>query len=251
MTNHPLVFDWSKSEASRKDKIFSVIIVGLLFALFMGLIELSLPSLRGDSEAQGTLIRLVDEEMAKSWALEAEENGPFPGRLESDGGFKEMIFAEHEGSAWWSDYKVRLRPMREESGVVRVDITPKGKREFPMIPISDGDTQGDDSTAASMPSEPILVPYDAAALEWLPEELPSFDLPAAAERETDSLRFLVSLREDGSLAELIPLAGAADPTQKALESWLRGIRFKKGFGERWFGLQVDFVNRRNDESESE
>ena len=138
--------------------------------------------------------------------------------------------------------------MRKEAGVSDVYITPKGKQEFPLI---GADTPVENPRVVSLPSEPILVPYHAAALEWLPEKLPGFDLPGAAERATDSLRFLVSLREDGSLAELIPLAGAADPAQEALESWLRGIRFKKGIGERWFGLRVDFRNGRVDESESE
>lgn len=248
MTKHPLIFDWSKSEASRKDKLYSVIIVGLLFTLLMGMIELNLPSQRSDSAVQGTIIRLMDEEMAKSWALEAEENGPFPGRLETQGDYKGITLAGEEGLAWWTDYEVKLRPIRKENGVASVGIIPKGKREFPLI---DVDTPGENPRAVSLPIEPILVPYHTAALEWLPEELPNLDLPGVAERTTDSLRFLVKLREDGSLAELIPLAGAADPIQQALESWLRGLRFKAGFGERWFGLRVDFENRRDSESKPE
>jgi hypothetical protein len=97
----------------------------------------------------------------------------------------------------------------------------------------------------------MLIPYDSAPTEWLPEELPALDLGGLADAREDSLRFLVSLREDGSLAELIPLAGAADPALAPLEVWLRGIRFKEGSGERWFGLRVDFVNGRGNESEPE
>jgi hypothetical protein len=59
----------------------------------------------------------------------------------------------------------------------------------------------------------------------------------------------MSLSEHGSVAELIPLAGGDDPAQKAMERWLRGLRFKEGTGERWFGLRVDFVNRRGDVAE--
>jgi hypothetical protein len=250
MTKHPLIFDWSKSESSRKDKFFSVIIVGLLFAFLIGAIELNLPSQRSDSMTQATLIRSVDEEMMKSWALEAQENGPFPGRLLSERDSESMMFAGEEGLAWWRDYEIQLRPMRKETGVASVDIMPKGKQEFPII---DVDTPGENPSAVSSLSEPILVPYNKEALQWLPEELPSFDLSRIAERTTDSLRFLVSLREDGSMAELIPLAGAVNQEQKtqeaeaqeAQEDWLRSIRFKKGIGERWFGLRVDFVNRRD------
>jgi hypothetical protein len=251
MTRHPLIFDWSKSEASRKDKLFAVVIVGFLFAFILGMIELSLPSRRSASDAQGTVIRLADEEMARSWALLAEENGPFPGRLETDGENIGLMFEKDEGVAWWTHYEVNLRPMQQEASVAMVDITPKGKREFPKVLSSDAAAQSEASRAVSSPSEPILVPYDAAALEWLPDDLPSFGFPALAKGTTDSLRFLVSLREDGSVAESIPLAGAADPAKAALETWLRGIRFKKGNGERWFGLRIDFVNRRENESQSE
>ncbi|MFM2197351.1 MAG: hypothetical protein RLZZ505_783 [Verrucomicrobiota bacterium] len=250
MNKKPLIFDWTQSEASRKDQFFSVMIVGLLFASVVGMIELSLPSHQSDSMAQGTLIRLVDGDMAKFWTLVAEENGPFPGRRESDGEDMGLVFEKEQGLAWWTDYEVRLRPMHEEAIVARVEITPKGKREFPKMTKSAADTRGKSSRAVSLLSEPTLVPYDAAALEWLPDALPGFDLPAI-ERTTDSLRFLVSLREDGSVAELIPLAGAADPAQEGLANWLRGIRFKKGKGERWFGLRIDFVNRRGNESEPE
>jgi hypothetical protein len=251
MRKHPLIFDWSKSEASRRDKLYSVTIVGLLFALAMGMIELKLPSHRTDAEAQGTLIRLADKEMAKSWALVAEENGPFPGRLETEGDYEGLLFDKGQGLAWWTDYEPRLRPLREDPGVARVDITPKGKREFPMVATGDAARTAADPGTVSSPGAPVLIPYHAAALDWLPETLPDFGLPGTAERTTDALRFLVSLREDGSVAELIPLAGAADPAQAAVEGWLRGIRFRDGDGERWFGLRVDFENRRENEPEPE
>ncbi len=240
MKKHPLIFDWIKPEASRMDKLYSIIIVALLSTFMMGAIKLNLPSHKSDSETRGTLIRFMDDDMAKSWALEAEENGPFPGRLESDGKHEAMMFNGDEGLAWWTDYKVKLRPIQEEVGLTSVYGTPQARLEFPII---EADMPVVSSKAKSLPKEPILIPNDAAALEWLPEELPSFDVPPDVGHTTDSLRFLVSLREDGSLAELIRLAGAADPAQESLETWLRGIRFKKGIGERWFGLRIDFVNK--------
>lgn len=252
MKSHPLIFDWIKGEASRKDKLFSVIIVASLFALLMGGIDLNLPTPRTEPMAEGTLIRLVDRELATSLAREAEENGPFPGRLKPEGENPEMMFApDGGGQGWWTDYQVKLRPMRDDSTVTRVNITPKGKREFPEIAASDARISNDTPKAAPSPSEPVLVPYDAAALEWLPDELPGLKLSVGAERATDALRFLVNLREDGSVAELIALAGAEDRTRDALENWLRGIRFKKGEGERWFGVRVDFVNSKHDGTEPE
>lgn len=249
MTKKDLIFDWRKSESSGKDKVLSVIIVGLLFAFFMGTIELSLPSYQGDSEAQGSQMRLVDEEMAESWALVAEENGPFPGRLETGADLGGGMLSAEGGLVSWTDYELKLRPIREDNGVGRVEITPKGKREFPTVRAIAAVVQEEGQVKVPSRSVPILIPYDTAALEWLPSELPVFALPEGLEVAPDSLRFAIRLRESGRVAEAISLEGGADPAQDALELWLRGVRFKEGRGERWFGLRVDFVNRRDDGSE--
>jgi hypothetical protein len=251
MTKRELIFDWSRSEASRKDQLLSLVIVGSLFIFLYGAIKLNEPSYRTYPEERGSLIRLVDGEMAKSWSMLADENGPFPGRLDTGGEPGGTIFSEQEGLAWWRDYKVRLRPMREDDGVGRVDITPRGKLEFPALSVAAEDAAGAALGAASSASEPILIPYHSAAIAWLPEELPALDTRGLAGATENPLRFLISLREDGSLAELIPLAGTAEPAQATLEGWLRGIRFKEGSGERWFGLRIDFMNRRGNEPEPE
>jgi len=248
MTKRELIFDWSRSEASRKDQLLSVVIVGSLFIFLYGAIKLNEPSYRTYPEERGSLIRLVDGEMAKSWSMQADENGPFPGRLDTGGELGGTIFSEQEGLAWWRDYKVRLRPMRKDDGVDRVDITPRGKPEFPALSVAAVDAA---LGAACSAGAPILIPYDSAAIAWLPEELPALDTRGLAGATDNPLRFLVSLREDGSLAELIPLAGTADPAQATLEGWLRGIRFKEGSGERWFGLRIDFMNGRSNEPEPE
>lgn len=251
MTKHELIFDWSRTEASRKDQLFSVVIVGSLFIFLYGAIKLNEPSFRSYPEERGELIRMVDGEMAKSWSMQADENGPFPGRLDGGGEPGGTILSEQEGPVWWRDYQVRLRPMRKFDGVGRVEITPRGKQEFPALSAATEDGVGAALGADSLECTPILIPYDSAAIAWLPEELPVLDTRGLAGSTENPLRFLVSLREDGSLAELIPLAGAAEPAQATLEGWLRGIRFKKGSGERWFGLRIDFMNRRGNEPEPE
>jgi hypothetical protein len=247
MTKHSAIFDWVKSEGSRKDKLYSVIIVGLLFAFVLGTITLTMPSPRKAKDEQGAVIRFVDQEMAKAWALVAEENGPFPGRKGVEEKQEGLVFEGDERFEWGRGYKPSLRPMREELSVLSVKMAPGGKREFPVIPASGAKTPVDAPKAASVP---ILVPYDAVAVPWLPESLPSFDLPVATDQVADALRFLVNLREDGSVAELIALAGVENPAQEALDTWLRAIRFKQGEGDRWFGLQIDFVNGRENESKS-
>lgn len=251
MTKRELIFDWSRSEVSRKDQLLSVVIVGTLFIFLYGAIKLNEPSYRTYPEERGSIIRLVDGEMAKSWSMQADENGPFPGRLDTGGEPGGTIFSEQEGLAWWRYYKVKLRPMREDDGLSRVDITPRGKLEFPVISAAAEDAAGAALGAASSASEPILIPYPSAAIAWLPEELPALDTRSLAGATENPLHFLISLREDGSLAELIPLANTAEPAQATLEGWLRGIRFKEGSGERWFGLRIDFMNGRGNEPEPE
>lgn len=251
MTRRDLIFDWGKSEASRKDRFLSVVIAGAVVIFLFGAIKLDEPSYRTHSGERGSLIRLVDAEMARSWALEADENGPFPGRLDADGEPEGMMFSVEEGPDWWRDYQVKLRPLRAHDGVERVDITQRGKLEYPKLPPMAEGGAGAAPGAAPPASSPLLIPYDTAAAEWIPEELPALERGGLADATEDSLRFLVSLRRDGSVADLIPLAGAADPAQAALEGWLRGIRFKEGSGDRWFGLRVDFVNGRGNEPEPE
>lgn len=244
MTKADLIFDWNKSESRRRDKLFAFIVVSLLFAAFVGLVELRLPVFHNTPGQGAELIRFVDNDMAQSWLLEAEENGPFPGRLQvgEEGG--EAILLDGGSLDAWTDYRASVRPLPEEEKVGRVQITPKGNRVFPAIPSVSHDTVVDISPPGEVRRIPILIPYDRSALEWLPDDVPDFALPSIVEIFPDSLRFAISLREDGSVSEAIPLAGGDFSANEALERWLRGLRFKKGTGERWFGLRVEFVNRR-------
>jgi hypothetical protein len=250
MTKEDLIFDWKKSESRGRDKLLAFTVVALSFAAFAGLVELSVPTFRSPPAQGAALIRFADEGMARSWLLEAEENGPFPGRLEvSDQDWAATIL---EGGRLdvWTDYRASLRPLREEEVVGRVEISPKGKRVFPTLP-GEKSGQAEVSPRGAIRRLPILIPYDSAAQMWMPEEIPEFTLPAGVEITPDSLRFAVNLREDGGVAEAIPMAGGADPSLQALERWLRDVRFKEGTGERWFGLRVDFVNRREDDAQPE
>lgn len=251
MTKEDLIFDWNQSESRRRDKLFAFIVVAASFAGFAGLVELRLPVFHSTSGQGAELIRFADKDMARSWLLEAEENGPFPGRLQvgEEGG--ETIFLDGGSLDTWTDYRASMRPLPEKETVGRVQITPKGNRVFPAIPSASYDTVVDISPPGEVRRIPILIPYDRGAIDWMPEDVPDFALPAVVEIAPDSLRFAMSLREDGSVSEAIPLAGGDNSAQEALERWLRGLRFKKGTGERWFGLRVEFVNRREDGSQPE
>lgn len=244
MTKKDLIFDWNKPESRRRDKLFAFIVVSLSFVAFAGLIELRLPVFHNIPGQGAELIRFADKAMAQSWLLEAEEKGPFPGRLQlgEEGG--DSILMDGGSLDTWTDYRASVRPLPVEDKVGRVQITPKGSRVFPVISNILHDTVVDISSPGEVRRTPILIPYDRVGMEWMPENLPDFGLPATVEIPLDSLRYAMSLREDGSVAEVIPLAGVDFSAQEALERWLRSLNFKKGTGERWFGLRVEFVNGR-------
>lgn len=251
MTKSELVFDWKNSGGLRRDKIASVVIVTFIFTILFGLVDLRLSSFRSESVEEAELTRFTDLDMARSWLLEAEEKGPFPGRLEVDGALSLPVLASG-GLSSWNDYQVRLKPLGEQDVLDREEVVPKGIRVFPEIASETADLAEDIPQRVTMRRKLILTTYDAEAMKWMPgAELPEFDVPAGVEAVPDALRFTVSIRGNGTIAELIPLVGGADPLQDAVVRWLRGVRFGEGADERWIGLRVDFVNGRKNGAESE
>jgi hypothetical protein len=251
MTKNELVFDWKKSDGLRRDKVTSVLIVAFFFTILFGLIDLQLPPFRSEQVEGAGLIRFTDPDMARSWLLEAEEKGPFPGRLEVDVALSLPAFSGG-GLSSWNDYRVRLKPLNEEEMLGRVEIASKGIRVFPEIPSAAAGLPEDVPQRVTMRRKLILTTYDAEALKWMPgAELPEFEVPEGVEAVPDALRFTISIRGNGAVAELIPLEGGADPLQDAVVRWLRSVRFGEGANERWFGLRVDFVNGRDNGTDSE
>jgi hypothetical protein len=251
MIKDELVFDWKQSESQGKSKIIAFLLVTVLFTVLVSLLDLRLSPFRNESFVGAELIRFDEEEMARSWLLEAEERGPFPGRLEVVDELSLLAFSGG-GLSSWNDYSVRLRSLHEEQGVARMEIATKGARVFPAIPSPSTDVLVDIPQNSTMRRKLILTPYDADALKWMPSKgLPEFQVPAGVESMPDALRFVVSVRDDGTVAESISLGGGADPLQDAVEVWLRSIRFGRGAGERWIGLRVDFVNGRKNGAEPE
>lgn len=252
MTKEDLIFDWKRSESRGRDRLSAFVVVALSFLSFAGVVDVSLPAFRNAPAESAELIRFADKGMARSWLLEAEESGPFPGRLHVDDHVGQANIFDVRSLDAWSDYRQSLRPLPDEATVGRGQITPKGKRVFPAIATVLPDAVADVSPPGEMRRIPILIPFDRAALEWMPDDMPEIKLPAEAEIASDSLRFAISLREDGSVAEAIPLGGGDDDSaQVALERWLRGLRFKQGAGDRWFGLRVEFDNRRENDTQPE
>lgn len=248
MTKEDLIFDWKKTEGQPVGKVIGFVIVGLIFTVFVGSIDLKLSPFRSDTFERASVIRFTDEGMARSLLLEAEEKGPFPGRLQVDYGLLNPLAGEEIGIGLWNDYVSQPIPLAEDGGLDRVEIASKGRREFPVIPAIDPAASPE---VRAIGRVPVLAPYGGDALGWMPETLPEFDPSAGAEAISGLWRFLVSLRADGTVGEAISLGGGEEAGLAEIEGWLRSVRFKPGAGERWLGLRVDFVNRRDHGTEPE
>ncbi|MGJ8642207.1 MAG: hypothetical protein ACSHX9_02270 [Luteolibacter sp.] len=252
MTRDELVFDWSNTETRLVDKIVAIVLVLTFFTLFFGLIDIRVGSAFERSTETASIIRFESEELADKWLLIAEEGGPSPGRLEivssvpgADASLESMSgdpFAD-------VGYEVSLRPLLANSGVSGIELATKGSRVFPETEIrgNDGAAPVDGSIAETGPMQPVITPYDNAALEWMPKSLPVFSLVEGTDTSGSPWRFAIGLRSDGTISDCIALGGGEAGLEE-IRGWLRRVKFGDGEDERWLGLRVELINRRQDGS---
>ena len=246
MTKGDLIYDWRKPEASFRDKLAAYAIVAVVFMACFGAFQVRYSAPRIDRSGSATILRFRDDELGRYWLLQAEEGGPFPGRLE----FADPTSLAAEGLGElgpWNDYRSELRPMGEGEGYSSEDLATKGTRVFPARVKADAVP----AVPKNLGQKPILTTYDTQALGWLPDVLPAFEMPEGAGAASAPWRFAVNLGEDGSVRESISISGGDDVGQAAMEAWLQGVRFKPGEGDRWLGLRVEFVNLPDDGAEPE
>jgi hypothetical protein len=251
MTKEDLIFDWQKSEGLFRDKVVSFVLVAIIFTILLGFIRIRPSPLSDRPSESASVLHFKDDDLGRFWMLQAEEDGPFPGRLELDGYNGRLPTGGIDGSVAWSDYKSELRTISGTEGGTQENLAAKGARVFP----SRGRADAKPDVAVIVPRKvkriPVLVPYNSEAMDWMPKKLPSFTQALGAEAVTASWRFTINLREDGSVRESIPLAGGDDAGQAAMQDWLLGVRFKRGTGDRWLGLRVEFVNQADDGTDAE
>jgi len=251
MTKGDLIYDWHKSEGSFRVKVASFTIVAIIFTVFWGSFQIQHAASRSERLGSASILRFRHDELGRFWLLQAEEGGPFPGRLEVDGHGSGLLIEGIDGVVAWNNYRSKLRPMGEEGGYSREDLAPSGMRVLParMKPgVGQGATTPEPKRVMKIP---ILIPYDLQAIAWLPEALPEFVMPEGSGTAPASWRFAINLGEDGTVRESISLGGGDDAGQAAMEGWLRGVRFKAGGGDRWLGLRVEFVNQPDNGTEPE
>ena len=134
MNVRDLIFDWKKPDGRRRDKLYAFLVVSALFATFAAVVELRLPAPPSGTAQSAEVMRFAEEGMARSWLRDAEENGPFPGRLQVEAGKGTALVPFGGQLDAWTDYRASLRPLPTQDGLERIEITPKGRRVFPVIP---------------------------------------------------------------------------------------------------------------------
>lgn len=244
MTRDELVFDWNNTETRLLDKILAPVLVLIFFTFFFGLVDIRVGSTFESPSEAASIIRFESEELSDKWLLIAEEGGPSPGRLEiassvpgADASLDSMSgdpFADVE-------YEVSLRPLSSSSGVTGMELATKGLRVFPEIRGNDGAASVDGGNAESVPMQPVITPYNKAALEWMPESLPAFDPAKEIDSGGSPWRFAVGLRSDGTISDCITLSGGEAGLEE-IRGWLAGVKFGAGEDERWLGLRVELIN---------
>lgn len=250
MTRDKLVFDWGNSESRLTDKLLACLLVAIIFTVFFGLMDIRVGSTFEKSAKSASIIRFESEVLAEKWLLIAEEGGPSPGRFEitsnipgADASLDSMSgdpFAD-------GGYEVSLRPLIVDSGVTHMELAAKGVRVFPEIPSSGRVAPENGSILETREMQPILTPYDKASLGWMPESLPQFSPVEGTDTGGSPWRFAIGLRSDGTISDCIALGGGEAGLEE-IRGWLRGVKFGAGEDERWLGLRVELINRRQDGS---
>ncbi len=240
-----LIFDWEERTSSGTHKWLSRLIVAGLFAFILSFFNVPMTSVRSEVADGVTAFQLGNEGMGRSLAQIAEEQGPFPGRLEVADGV-----VEGSGSMWdklmagrWALYEPSLKELEAAVGSGFEGVSPRGVRTFPDRVRGPVATVDGAETARLVPR---LIAYDGETSDWFPERLPEFSMPEEGPGAPDVSRFLLSLRADGTVDHSISLGGNVTPIGVALEDWLRGVRFREGEDGRWLGLRVEFVNEEED-----
>lgn len=247
MIKDDLVFNWDKSDRYSGFNVIAFLIVVVLFTVVFGIVDVRFQPLRRANPESAGVLHFTGDGLGQLWRQRAEEGGPFPGRLEigSTGVLPGLYEAGDSGGlSGWSGYNASLRMFQADVGTASGELSQKGRRYFPERVLMPGGVPGKAPEIAKAVRRPILTPFDSNALEWMPAELPEFDMKLdGGILVSGAWRFMLSLRPDGSVDHCVSLSGGGEPGLRETTNWLRGIRFESGEGERWLGLRVEFVNQ--------
>lgn len=252
MTKEDLIYKWRETDGHPARQILPAIFVAIVFIFFFSVLDVRFDTPGNAALKNVSVIFFPDDEMGRAWRLKAEEEGPFPGRLEISGS---MAFSDSggvgslRGVEIWNDYSIEMRPIQSSRPIPADRIAPKGVRYFPS---RESREESNSEKLAEVISTPVLITYDKKALEWLPEKLPPFPIKLEEGTASASWRFLLNLRANGTVAQCFSLSGGREASLLAMVEWLKTQRFKESEEEvRWVGLRVEFINKSSDGTDPE
>lgn len=235
------VFRWRGLDGTPLRGILAILIVLGLFSLFAATVRIRVSAPQQWVEKKASIIHLTSGGEGEMWALRAKEAGPFPSRLdpaewESGPGLAGLVDGASRLSS--KPYQPTLRELPEEDTSPPVPVAPRGERVFPKAAAKERPA----SPQAAVKLVPILYPLSGITLKEIPTTLPALEAPVDAAMASASLRFMLRLAPDGSVAACDDLSD--DRGGKALAGWLRTVKFPPATAARsqWISLAVGFVN---------
>ena len=245
MNKNDLIFDWSDADSHRGWKGASVLIAALGFGFLLSAIHVDFDFRELSSVKTASVLYLPDQEAGRTWRMIAEEEGPFPGRLEISG--EHDVLEEFgstaliEGDAW-NTYEIAMRSLEPDSVKANHRIAVQGQRYLPKIFKSTPEATVPDK--ATVGQKPLLIPYTKESEKWLPTELPEFQHETKREIDVSGWRFVLNLNDQGRVVECMAINGGDDEGLAEITAWVRGLQFQKAEQEeRWMGLRVEILNK--------
>lgn len=253
MNKSDLIFDWTGVESHPAWKGAAVVMVAFGFLIAFSFFRVNFKMPDSQSAKSASVVLVPDEELGRLLRMKAEEEGPFPGRLEIAGLYEPLEWAGFGtlgDKGAWNDYSIALRPLNPDSEDFSNRVSAQGQRVFPYRNRSLDKPQT--VTKIEHKLVPLLIPYNQRAAKWLPNKLPDLQMQADERMASADWRFVLKLRADGAVEQCISLSGGGGESLFTMVEWLEAQRFQASDQEeRWFGLRVEFLNKSNDGSESQ
>ncbi|MFK7851204.1 MAG: hypothetical protein AB8D78_09525 [Akkermansiaceae bacterium] len=254
MTKNDLIYEWRHRTIHPANYLVPVVLVASIFIAIFGVVfvQFEIPSKTSVNSASVTYF--LGDDTGRSWMLKAEEEGPFPGRLEIDdqsGLLTASGFLGARGADLWKNQSIALRDLPERNTKALNGIAPKGIRYFPS-PEQNESSMLPENQIGKFDSYPVLIPFEREAVSWIPKSLPPFEAVIEEGTRTSAWRFLLHLRSNGTVAQCFSLSGGSEASLAKMTEYLTGMKFHAAAEKsRWLGLRVEFLNKEKDEPNPE
>ncbi|WAC19822.1 hypothetical protein OVA24_00325 [Luteolibacter sp. SL250] len=218
------IFRWRGLDGTPLRGFLALLITGGLFALFAATVRIRVSAPQQWVEKKASIIHLPADGAGRTWALRAQEGGPYPARFdvgawEKSAGMEDSLISATRLSIGGYEPKLKELPAREE--ILPVYLADKDERIFPKHAAKSGP---DAPPVASIPV-PVLYPRSGITSEELPAILPVFDHAGLKEVAGESAprEFLLELDRSGSVLSCTDLSGGDGVP--AIRNWLGKINF--------------------------